>query len=74
MITKLRSAIELERKIGDGTLIKDWAKFAEEHKYKGNIQAMTKEEIENFYNMSRRVAWQSTYGDAVNKFYTNGNS
>ena len=74
MITKLRSAIELERKIGDGTLIKDWAKFAEEHKYKGNIQAMTKEEIENFYNMCRRVAWQSTYGDAVNKFYANGNS
>ncbi len=74
MITKLRSAIELERKIGDGTLIKDWAKFAEEHKYKGDIQAMTKEEIENFYNMCRRVAWQSTYGDAVNKFYANGNS
>ena len=73
MIIKLRSAIELERKICDGSLIKDWVKFAEENNYKGNVQALTKEEMENFYNMCRRVAWQSTYGDAVNKFYANGN-
>ena len=73
MITKLKSALELERRINDGSLIKDWGRYAEYNKYTGDIQSMTKEELQNFYNLCRRALWQSTYGDAVNKFYTDGN-
>lgn len=73
MVTKLLSALELERKISDGSLLEDWAKYAERNNYKGNIQAMSKEEIENFYQLCRRVGWQSSYGDLMNKFHLNGN-
>ncbi len=73
MITKFKKAIELERQIKDGTLLQDWGKYAQANNYKSALQAMEPDELEGFYNLCRRTVWQTTYGDAVNKAYVDGN-
>lgn len=73
MISRICKALDLERKIADGSLIKDWAKYAESNNYKGNLQSLTADELEDFYQVCRKVVWQSSYGDAMNKFHVTGN-
>ncbi len=70
MITKIRSALELERKIGNGSLLEEWNNFA---KANGTIGEIGEDAAEDFYNLCRKISWQSTYGDAMNKYYLEGN-
>ncbi|MCD8025342.1 MAG: hypothetical protein LUE64_07395 [Candidatus Gastranaerophilales bacterium] len=73
MITRMLGSLELERKIQDGSLLEEWAKVAKQNNLAGDVASMSADEIENFYNLCRRVSWQSSYGDMMNKFYTTGN-
>ncbi len=73
VITRMYNAIILERSIQDGTFKQNWARYAIENGLEGNIDDLGSEELEKFYSLCRKIAWQSSYGDAMNKHYVDGN-
>ena len=76
MINRMLSGLELEKRIkstGDDSLINSWIKQVQESGYKGKFSVIDESNMEEFFDNCRRVVWNSTYGDAMNKFHFDGN-
>lgn len=73
MISRMKAALELERRISDGSLIEKWTENVNKYNYQGAMRTLDEESVKDFYQICRRCLWQSSYGDVMNKNYITGN-
>ncbi len=68
-IAGIRSAFELEKRIENGSFLKDWQEAIKNVDNIGEIKGGT----EGLYKAARKLMWQSTFNDLMNKGHIKGN-
>ena len=76
MIYRMLGSLDLEKRIQDSkgdTFIQTWIENAKKYGYEGKFTTIDDSNKDEFLNLCRKISWQSTYGDAMNKFHLDGN-
>ena len=68
-LTGVRNALELEKRIANGSFLEEWKQIAT----RNGVSLDSIGGKDALYAQARKLAWQSSYGDMMNKGYMEGN-